>query len=86
MVDNPRGGPKMTNNEPVAAETLKSFPFESDPDYQRLLDKIGFDPRPVDSLVEQSGLTAREVSAMLLMLELRGAVESHPGGGFSRKK
>jgi len=25
------------------------------------------------------------VSAMLLMLELRGKVEAHPGGAFSRK-
>lgn len=84
-VDKAQAGPKMETDKPTAHDSLKSFLLESDPEYQMLLDKIGFDPKPVDSLVEQSGLTAREVSAMLLMLELRGAVESHPGGAFSRK-
>ena len=60
--------------------------LEQDPDYRRLWSCLGYDPRPVDALVEQSGLTARAVSAMLLMLELRGLVETHPGGAFSRKK
>ena len=60
--------------------------LERDPEYRRLWSCLGFDPRPVDRLVEQSGLTARAVSAMLLMLELRGLVEAHPGGAFSRKK
>jgi DNA processing protein len=60
--------------------------LERDPDYRRLWSCLGFDPSPVDRLVEQSGLTARAVSAMLLMLELRGLVEAHPGGAFSRKK
>lgn len=85
-VDKADGGPKMKKYQPPEEDRLKSFLLESDPDYQKLLDKIGFDPKPVDSLVEQSGLTAREVSAMLLMLELRGAVEAHPGGAFSRKR
>ena len=78
--------PKMSEQQAVDAELLQSIAPESDPDYQRLLEIIGFDPKPVDSLVEQSGLTAREVSAMLLMLELRGTIEAHPGGAFSRKK
>jgi DNA processing protein len=56
-----------------------------DPDYQRLWSCLGYDPRPVDRIIERSGLTARAVSAMLLMLELRGMVEVHPGGSFSRK-
>jgi DNA processing protein len=56
-----------------------------DPDYQRLWSCLGYDPKPIDRLIEQSGLTARAVSAMLLMLELRGKVEAHPGGAYSRK-
>jgi len=59
--------------------------FELDSEYQQLWSCLGHDPRPIDSIIEQSGLTARAVSAMLLMLELRGMVESHPGGAFSRK-
>jgi len=60
--------------------------LEQDPDYQRLWSCLGFDPKPVDSIIVQSGLTARAVSAMLLLLELRGKVEAHPGGAYSRKQ
>jgi len=56
-----------------------------DPDYAKLWSCLGFDPLPVDTLITTSGLTAKAVSAMLLMLELRGRVEAHPGGAFSRK-
>jgi DNA processing protein len=59
--------------------------LEQDPDYRLLWSCLGFDPKPVDSIIEQSGLTARAVSAMLLMLELRGKVEAHQGGAYSRK-
>lgn len=60
--------------------------FEQDSEYRQLWSCLGYDPKPVDAIVEQSGLTARAVSAMLLMLELRGMVEAHRGGAFSRKK
>lgn len=56
-----------------------------DPEYARLWSCLGHDPIPVDTLIASSGLTAKAVSAMLLMLELRGRVEAHPGGAFSRK-
>ncbi len=56
-----------------------------DPEYARLWSCLGHDPVPVDTLISSSGLTAKAVSAMLLMLELRGRVEAHPGGAFSRK-
>ena len=56
-----------------------------DPDYRKLWNAVGHDPLPVDSIIRASGLTAKAVSAMLLLLELRGRVEAHPGGAFSRK-
>lgn len=56
-----------------------------DPDYQKLLTCLGHDPRPVDALIQDSGLTPKAVSAMLLLLELKGEVEKHPGGVFSRR-
>ncbi|HEC16572.1 MAG TPA: DNA-protecting protein DprA [Sedimenticola sp.] len=59
-------------------------PLELDADYRQLLDNIGFDPLPVDLIIERSGLTAEEVSSMLLLLELEGYVSSAPGGGFCR--
>jgi DNA processing protein len=58
--------------------------FEMDSEYRQLWACLGHDPKPVDAIIEQSGLTARAVSAMLLMLELRGMVEAHPGGAYSR--
>jgi DNA processing protein len=58
--------------------------LELDSEYRRLWSCLGHDPLPADSIIEQSGLTARAVSAMLLMLELRGMVEAHPGGTYSR--
>lgn len=60
-------------------------PHLSGPGYQLIWSCLGFDPKPVDRIIEQSGLTAGEVSAMLMMLELRGKVEVHPGGAYSRK-
>jgi len=57
-----------------------------DPEYQKLWDSLGHDPLPVDSIIVRSGLTAKAVSAMLQVLELRGEVEAHPGGAFSRIK
>jgi DNA processing protein len=60
--------------------------LDQDPEYRQLWSCLGYDPKPVDAIVEQSGLTARAVSAMLLMLELRGMVEAHRGGAYSRKR
>ncbi|MGM0413140.1 MAG: DNA-processing protein DprA [Pseudomonadota bacterium] len=55
-----------------------------EPEAQKLLGCLGFEPESVDNLVERSGLTADTVSAMLIRLELQGVVESAPGGRFSR--
>lgn len=41
---------------------------------------MGFDTTPVDLLINRSGLTAEEVSSILLVLELDGQVKSVPGG------
>lgn len=49
-----------------------------------LLDCLGFDPTPVDSLIERSGLTPEAVSSMLLVLELQGHVVAAPGGHYNR--
>jgi DNA processing protein len=56
-----------------------------DPDYRKLWEALSFDPKPIDRLVLDSGLGAREVSSMLLMLELRDMVSHEPGSRFCRK-
>lgn len=55
-----------------------------DADYRALLDAMGFDPVAPDELIASSGRSAREVSSMLLVLELEGHVSSAPGGRFCR--
>jgi DNA processing protein len=60
--------------------------MDSDPEYRKLWSCLGYDPLPIDTIIRASGLTAKAVSAMLLLLELRGKVESHPGGAYSRKE
>jgi DNA processing protein len=54
------------------------------PEYRNVLDLLGFDPRSITDLSEDSGLTAAELSSMLLVLELEGFVEALPGGRYSR--
>ena len=54
------------------------------PEYRNLLNLLGFDPRSIGDLAEDSGLTAAELSSMLLVLELEGLVEALPGGRYSR--
>lgn len=50
-----------------------------DPDYQRLWSALGHDPSPMDRLVERTGLTAAELSSMLLVMELEGRVACEHG-------
>lgn len=58
---------------------------ERDGDYARLLAALGWDTLGVDALVDRSGLTAAEVSSMLLILELEGAVQPVAGGRYQRQ-
>jgi len=68
-----------TPGSPAASNKEQNW----DAEYQRLLEVLGFDPLPVDRLIERSGLTAESVSSMLLLLELEGYVASAPGGHYS---
>ncbi len=57
-----------------------------DQDYSQLLSALAYDPASVDVLVARCGLTAEEVSSMLLILELQGHVTTAPGGCYVRVK
>ena len=57
-----------------------------DAEYQQLLGAIGDESLGVDMLVDRCGLTANEVSSMLLILELEGYVATVPGGLYCRLK
>jgi DNA processing protein len=57
-----------------------SAPMPKDP----LLDALGFDPIGIDALVARTGISAAELSARLLELELQGRVARLPGQLFQR--
>jgi len=72
-------------NAPEAEmKETESPSHEKDGDYRILFEHLGFDPIPIDKLIENSGLTADAVSSMLLLLELEGEVASLPGGRYVR--
>ena len=55
-----------------------------DEDYERVLEGLGYEPTAFDSVVRRAALTPQAVSSILLALELRGYVESTPGGLYAR--
>jgi DNA processing protein len=74
-------------NQTIEPDTTAPYPGSErleDPDYQNLLNSLGYDPVSIDELITRSGLTAEAVSSMLLLLELDGHVSSAPGGHYSR--
>ncbi len=69
-----------TQTKTVAAEI-----DNGDEDYIKLLNSMGHDPLSIDQLAERTGLTAGELSSMLLILELDGRVDTLPGGRFQQR-
>ena len=59
-------------------------PLERQPGYAELLAALGFDPCGISDLARRTGLTAAELSSMLLLLEMEGLVEALPGGRYCR--
>ena len=55
----------------------------ADDDYGELRRALTHDPTGIDELAQRSGLTIEQVSSMLLILELKGEVDSLAGGRYS---
>ena len=68
-----------------ASDSIQKDPKLQD-DYQTLLDKMGFDPTPIDQLVVRTGFSPESIAAMLLILELQNQVASSGGGTYTRLK
>ncbi len=64
----------------AAADNLAGMDAES----RAVLKAMGFDPVAPDEVIERSGFSAQQVSAILLVLELSGHVSSEAGGRYSR--
>lgn len=73
----------LTENGPKKPVKVQQALLEDD-DYRSVWDVLSFDPKPVDVIIEQSGFSAREISSMLLMLELNGLVKNHGNGRYVR--
>jgi DNA processing protein len=50
-----------------------------DPDHQKLLKCLAYEPASIDELVTDSGFKAAEIASMLLILELEGIIASQDG-------
>lgn len=55
-------------------------------EYTNILKYLGYEPTPVDLIIERSGLSTEEVSSQLLVLELQGSIQTMPGGLYVRVK
>jgi len=55
-----------------------------EPAYISLLEALGYEPIELTALAGLTGLTAAELSSMLLVLEFEGLVEALPGGRYAR--
>jgi DNA processing protein len=54
------------------------------PEQRRVLDLLTLQPRQVEGMIHESGLTAPQVSAVLTLLEMRGLAKRVPGNAFVR--
>lgn len=73
-----------TQKAPSAAVTGALPALELPPQEQQLLELVGGEPRPIDELIRESGLSAAAVSVALLSLEMKRLVTQQPGKRFVR--
>ncbi|WP_368563200.1 DNA-processing protein DprA [Pseudoxanthomonas sp. UTMC 1351] len=70
---------RLNEAEPGPVPGARAVPGELEPEYQRLWEALGFDPTGMDQLVSRTGLTAAELSSMLLVMELDGRITVEHG-------
>ncbi|MCK5335292.1 MAG: DNA-processing protein DprA [Gammaproteobacteria bacterium] len=60
-------------------ENPENKTHEPDPEYQKLLSCMGYDPMDIDSISECTGFSAANIASMLLILELQGDIVTSNG-------
>lgn len=70
---------RLDEAEPRPLPVTSQAPGNREPDYQKLWEALGYDPTGMDQLVARTGLTAAELSSMLLVMELDGRVAVEHG-------
>src|SRR5690606_6197416 len=68
----------------IDSDERTESPLTLDPSYRNLLNAMEFEPVSFSVLQSRCGLTAAELSSMLLLLELEGLVEALTGGRYCR--
>jgi DNA processing protein len=68
--------------EPARAAGIPAAALE--PERQRVLDAVGFEPTHVDRLLERLAMPVDALAAALLALELDGRIAAAPGGAYQR--
>jgi len=66
-------------SEKNTGENSKQSPLALDPDHQKLLKCLAYEPASIDELVFRSQFSAAEVASMLLIMELEGIVACQNG-------
>ena len=75
----------LRSPDPLAPPALLAAPLPNlPPEQRRVLDLLTLQPRPVDGLIGESGLTAPQVSGILTLLEMKGLARRVPGNAFVR--
>jgi DNA processing protein len=78
---------KITRTSSVQAPSSSTAtPFAPlDAHQEHVLTLLGYDPSAPDDIIARSTLTANEVTAALLLLEIQGYITCHPGGRYSKR-
>ena len=69
----------------IGAAPVTETPIGFGKDETVVYDALSYDPCSVDAVIEQTGLSAAQVAATLLALELRGRVRQLPGQQYMRR-
>lgn len=59
--------------------TAKGHPEDCSPEERTLLDKLTFSPQHIDLLARDTQIPLRKINELLLILEMKGAVQQAPG-------
>lgn len=71
--------------EEFAPARAAAIPAEAlEPERQRVLDAVGFEPTHFDRLIERLAMPVDALSTALLALELDGRIAAAPGGAYQR--
>lgn len=69
----------QANRRAGDAESTGSIDDPCDPGQRAVLEALGFDPVPMDTIIQRTGLAVENLHSLLLMLELEGRVRYSAG-------